>query len=268
MRSFLQWWILLSIAPQNVWATADAWIDITEGMYRPFFAPSEEQSKRLLDLNKEENVKDFNLNQLVKIERFLLHRRPVTNQAFLRFVMKHPEWKRSLVPEIFSDKMYLNHWPGDMDAGKKSALASPVVYVSWFAARAFCKAEGGRLPTTDEWEYVSSLDEGERRDQVIFKWYEKPTGSKPNLQSSAYVSKLGVHDMHGKIWEWTNDFNSASMMSGSRGEALAGGMFCGAGANGAVNPSDYATFMRTAFRSSLKGNYAIPTLGFRCAKDA
>ncbi|MFT6733521.1 MAG: sulfatase modifying factor 1 [Polaribacter sp.] len=31
----------------------------------------------------------------------------------------------------------------------------PVTNVSWFSADAFCRAEGKRLPTVDEWEYVA-----------------------------------------------------------------------------------------------------------------
>ena len=45
-------------------------------------------------------------------------------------------------------------------------------------------------------------------------------------------------------------------------------LFCGSGAAGARDPSDYAAFMRAGYRSSLRANYAVPNLGFRCAVDA
>ncbi|HEY3498921.1 MAG TPA: hypothetical protein VGK73_29725, partial [Polyangiaceae bacterium] len=63
------------------------------------------------------------------------------------------------------------------------------------------------------------------------------------------------------IWEWTLDFNSAPVASGS---ALS--QFCGDGIR-SNRPEDYGAFLRYSFRSSLKGNYALETLGFRCASD-
>ncbi len=43
--------------------------------------------------------------------------------------------------------------------------------------------------------------------------------------------------------------------------------FCGASAQDAQDVDDYPAFMRYAFRSSLKADYCIHNLGFRCAKD-
>jgi formylglycine-generating enzyme required for sulfatase activity len=42
---------------------------------------------------------------------------------------------------------------------------------------------------------------------------------------------------------------------------------CGAGALSGGDPSEYATFMRFALRSSLRADFALPNLGFRCAAD-
>ena len=69
--------------------------------------------------------------------------------------------------------------------------------------------------------------------------------------------------------EWVEDFNSALVTGESRGDtALERSMYCGSGALGAANPSDYAGFMRQAFRSGLHAQYTIRNLGFRCAADA
>jgi formylglycine-generating enzyme required for sulfatase activity len=49
--------------------------------------------------------------------------------------------------------------------------------------------------------------------------------------------------------------------------ALDRNLFCAAGAVGATDLMNYAAFMRYAFRGSIKANYAMRNLGFRCAKD-
>ncbi len=50
-------------------------------------------------------------------------------------------------------------------------------------------------------------------------------------------------------------------------EAINRELFCAAGAASAANIKDYPAFMRFAFRGSLKANYIVSNLGFRCAKD-
>ncbi|HNN54495.1 MAG TPA: SUMF1/EgtB/PvdO family nonheme iron enzyme, partial [Pseudomonadota bacterium] len=82
--------------------------------------------------------------------------------------------------------------------------------------------------------------------------------SPPNL--------YGVVDLHGLIWEWVLDFGSTMMSGDSRDSGGSDRMlFCGAAAVGAGEKQDYASFMRYAFRSSLRARYGSRNLGFRCA---
>jgi formylglycine-generating enzyme required for sulfatase activity len=78
----------------------------------------------------------------------------------------------------------------------------------------------------------------------------------------------GVRDLHGLIWEWVEDFNDTLVSSDSRsGDDPDRLRFCGAGAIAAGDRTDYAAFMRVAFRSSLEGRFTLSNLGFRCARD-
>ena len=78
----------------------------------------------------------------------------------------------------------------------------------------------------------------------------------------------GVQDLHGLIWEWVADFNTALVTGESRGDTgLERSLFCGAGSLGAPERDNYPAFMRFGFRGSLKANYTVHNLGFRCAKS-
>jgi formylglycine-generating enzyme required for sulfatase activity len=210
------------------------------------------------------------------VRPFLLDRHAVTNADFLEFVRNHPEWQRSRVSRLFADASYLHHWRGDLVPGPGAPMASPVVYVSWFAARAYAAAQGGWLPTVAEWELAASADETRRdasRDprflERIREWYARPVPAVMPAVGSTFRNAWGVDDLHGLVWEWTLDFNSALVSGESRADgSLDRSLFCGAGASGAADFADYAAFMRYAYRSSLEARYTTAQLGFRVAYDA
>jgi len=206
------------------------------------------------------------------INAFLLDRYPVTVRQYLEFVQTHPEWRRSRQSDVHADAAYLRRWRTDSDPDKP--LDAPVTEVSWFAARAYCRAQGKRLPMAAEWEYAALADERQadasRNPEFvsrILSWYASPSSTTRSVGS--FRNSWGIYDMHGLIWEWVDDFNGEFTSGDSRGDnSQDESAFCG---GSAINFSDsarseYASFMRYAFRGSLRGNYTIDTLGFRCAK--
>ncbi|WP_304517112.1 formylglycine-generating enzyme family protein [Cecembia rubra] len=209
----------------------------------------------------------------VKIRDFYMDINPVTYADYLEFVNKNPKWQKSKVSKLFADGRYLSNWENDFSAPKEF-LDKPVTMVSWFAAKAYCECQGKRLPTVDEWEYAamaSASKKDARTDSLynlsILRSYEEPK----TFMKSVGLSKgnfWGIKDMHGMVWEWTQDFNSIILTGESRNNGNTdAGLFCASGAIGAKDMMNYAAFMRYAMRTSLKANYSITTLGFRCAKD-
>lgn len=206
----------------------------------------------------------------IKVAAFFIDKHPVTNSDFLAFVKKNSEWQKSRAKKIFVDKNYLQTWKTDLNFGSEEMSQSPVVDVSWYAARAYCDSVGKRLPTVEEWEYVGQIPFKDKSDlkSVILEWY----GAKAPWPLPAVMKRTpnvwGIYDLHGLIWEWTEDFNSSMVTGESRADvALDRNLFCGGGAANAADPSNYAAFMRYAFRSSLQAKYTVQNLGFRCAKD-
>ena len=210
----------------------------------------------------------------VEVKPFALMRRPVTNAQFLAFVRAHPEWQRGQVPAVFAESRYLQGWQAPLQPGARAQPQQPVVDVSWFAAQAYCEAQGARLPTWSEWEYVAAADET-RRDarsdpawrERILSWYSRPSNAPLAAVGSTRPNFYGVQDMHGLVWEWTEDYASMLVSADSRERGADNRLeFCGAGAIATDDNENYAVLMRVAMLSALDGADITSNLGFRCAK--
>jgi formylglycine-generating enzyme len=209
----------------------------------------------------------------ISVDGFWMDEKQVTNGEFLEFVANNPRWSREQIKSLFADDDYLSQWNEQgADPVADQDLLKPVVNVSWFAAQAYCESEGKRLPTMHEWEYAATaLPIGETDSSslqnIIANWYSRKSGE-PGPVGSVYKSQHGVWDMYGQVWEWVYDFNSVVNNEDSRNQEEAPeGLFCGSASLNANDASDYATFVRFAFRGSLKGNYTTRKLGFRCVKS-
>jgi sulfatase modifying factor 1 len=180
--------------------------------------------------------KESSENGKIEIKPFYLDDAPVTNAEYLQFVEANPSWRKSKVKPIFADANYLKNWNGDLTLGENAPPNEAVTYVSWFAALAYCKWVGKRLPTTDEWEYAIKI---KRKHRITF-------------------SKT--------MREWTEDFDSVLLYSTQTDDGNSPSILSCGGASVNVNdPKDYSAFLRYSFRSSLKPNYCLKNLGFRCA---
>jgi sulfatase modifying factor 1 len=241
--------LLFILASQSSYAKMEGSKLIPEGRFAPLYGIEKDQ-------------KDF----LVKSFRMDIY--PVTMSAFNDFLKKNPDWSKENIVRIYADKNYLTI--------KKTTGHSPVVFVSWFAANAFCESKKGRIPTTLEWEYVAAasdtLRDASKSAPVIDKilaWYSTPEKDGEILVVGKDKANIyGIHDLHGLIWEWTSDFNSVIMTSDNRDDGdKTKGLYCGAGSIGARTREDYAGFVRYSLRSTLNANYTLTNLGFRCAYD-
>ena len=199
---------------------------------------------------------------------------PVTNAEFLDFVKKNEKWQKSKVKKLFADGNYLVKWQNDTLLNVDAKPNSPVTNVSLYAANAYCDCQGKRLATVDEWEYAAMADETipdarklESYNQIILDWYEKPKTYQKEV-GTTFNNYYGVYDLHGLVWEWTSDFNSVLITGESRGDSAENNnLFCGSGSLNATDLMNYAAFIRYAFRGSVKANYSVQNLGFRCVKD-
>lgn len=229
----------------------------------------------------------------VAVAPFYLDVTPVTNEQFLAFVNAHPEWRPGAVPAVFAEEGYLAGWSADaaaptIQAGTDAAgvpplglpalgdarADAPVTHVSWFAAAAYCEARGARLPTEAEWEFAGQIgfeepvgaNEPGFGERILALTLARP--AHPGAVGRAVPNAIGVHDLHGLVWEWVFDVGSTLATNDSRSDGDRRlPLVCGGGSAGARDRTDYAGMLRFAFRGGLSGDYTGGQLGFRCAAD-
>lgn len=169
---------------------------------------------------------DETLHEVKLTKGFRMSRYEVTNAQFATFLndKKIGENGKGSVPEeqgqqtlIYdSSKQSVNHWGVKWNNTKwvpEEGYANyPVIYVTWYGAKAYADWAGGALPTEAQWEYAcragttTAWSFGDTDNKIgDYAWYYNnapgtcPVGTKlPNA--------WGLYDMHGNVEEWCADW--------------------------------------------------------------
>jgi formylglycine-generating enzyme required for sulfatase activity len=201
------------------------------------------------------------------IRPFRIDRHEVTNQRYRRCV----EAGACTAPISTASKTRRRYF----DGARYDEF--PVVNVTWYQAQAFCRWDGGRLPTEAEWEKAARGV----RDRRVYPWGDRrPDCSLANFGGPdgcggdtaevgarpAGRSPYGAHDMAGNVWEWVSDWYDSAFYRRSpsrdpRGprwgsfKVMRGGCFDTA-------PDG----LRVSCRNHDLPTSAQPNVGFRCAR--
>jgi formylglycine-generating enzyme required for sulfatase activity len=122
---------------------------------------------------------------------------------------------------------------------------------------------------------VAAADETRRdarRDPAwrerILGWYARPSSRSLPRSGAQAANAYGVRDLHGVVWEWTDDYSALLVSGDNRNQGDPDRtQFCGAGALSIDDRENYAVLMRVAMLSSLGGSDTTMNLGFRCVRE-
>jgi gamma-glutamyl hercynylcysteine S-oxide synthase len=166
------------------------------------------------------NQVDFTFdNELPRFEQsvnnFKVSKYCITNYQFLQFVESGgysnkdywlPEGYRYIQKNKLEQPFLWvkkdNEWYEDYFGLHKLRMDNPVVNITWYEARAFCKWKGGRLISESEWEYLTTFFDDNYKEGSNMDYKKKSTIS---VYEDNNTNKLGVVGLFGNCWEWCED---------------------------------------------------------------
>ena len=174
-----------------------------------------------------------NREHAIYVDAFCMDKCPVTNVQYKRFIDAMPVWRKSsnwkrrnklralMTPTVkyqHNDGEYLKHWNGNNFPDGKAD--HPVTHVSWYAAMAYAKWSGKRLPSEAEWEKAArggltgqKYPWGDDLDSDKV-YYGKNAGE--TISVGQYpANNYGLYDMVGNVWEWCLDMYQTDFYANS-----------------------------------------------------
>jgi formylglycine-generating enzyme required for sulfatase activity len=220
----------------------------------------------------------------VYLDAFDIDRTEVTIAQYRRFI-EAARYKAPYVAEPWAE-MY--NWKDNRPP--KGYDRHPVTLIDWYDADAYCRWAGKRLPTEAEWEKAARGPDGRR-----YPWgdtwdpkacnhgkggadnYDRSDGFDTTAPVGSFPrgrSPYGVDDMFGNVWEWTDDWFTATwdevrgemrdgMLAEPRGPSS--GYYRAARGGSFFFDLEHDWYAERAF---MLPETRRKSTGFRCARDA
>jgi len=220
----------------------------------------------------------------VTLDDYYIDQYEITNAQFTEFLNEmgnQQEAGVSWLDEESEEALIVNS--GGSWQPREGYADHPVVEVSWYGARAYCRWRGARLPTEAEWEKAARgtdarlypwgnmfegthLNSCDRNCPLPFANADFDDGSARTAPVHVYsngASPYGVYNLAGNVSEWTADWldaypggdPDASEFFGQTYRVIRGGAWNSTGAVGAT------------YRARGEPDQTQGSIGFRCSRS-
>jgi serine/threonine-protein kinase len=198
-------------------------------------------------------------------EGFFIDKYPATNAQFCVFLNERGNQEKGGKKWIDLEVSYKKERcrirkDGDRFAVEPGFEEHPVIFVSWYGARAYAQWSGKRLPAEEEWENAARGIDGR-----VYPWGNEFDKDKCNTYKSEIghttpvkrykegLSPYGCLDMAGNVWEWTDSRYEEGIRYASK--VLRGGSW-----------GLKRSLARCAARAGFPPGGGDNGIGFRCAR--
>lgn len=193
----------------------------------------------------------------VKIQPFLLHKFPLTQNLYSEITGQNPSTlKGDFLPVetvTFKDAViFCNRLSMEYDFKPCYLISAEKEEISFDNS-----TNGFRLPTEAEWEYACKAGTtGIRYGELdLIAWYKGNSENILHPVGQKMPNAWGLYDMLGNVWEWCSDLYDTEVYGSYR--IFRGGGFCDV----------ERSVMSTTRRRSHPLKFKIDDLGFRIAKN-
>lgn len=180
-----------------------------------------------IDGNKDANLfvnnSEANGNCIAQdVAPFMINKYPVTNQEYCDFLNEYGFTVSQLDVQYFKGKKLFNeNYVNFSQIGGKwlptpGKENHPAIGINWAGANEFCVYYGGRLPDEAEWEIAArggkhTDQEGKTRysgSNTLSEcgWYSDNSESTTHPVGQLAPNGLGIYDMSGNAYEWTDSW--------------------------------------------------------------
>jgi formylglycine-generating enzyme required for sulfatase activity len=205
-------------------------------------------------LDREKPVRAVRITQSFQLGKY-----PVTNAQYERYLKA--VGKKVRKPEYWDNRRF-------------NQPEQPVVGVSWQEAAAYCAWAGGRLPTEAEWEYAcragSTKEYSFGNDEQLldeYAWYGSNSGNHTQPVGAKKPNAWGLHDMHGNVWEWCQDWFDERYYASSPAADPMGPEVGVVRVIRGGSWNDPAVYCRSSYRGRDEPSSRSDDLGFRVARS-